>query len=113
MLDWLVAPAYAQEAAQQPNVLVQFAPFLIIFFIFYFLMIRPQKKRMMEEQNLLNSLNKGDEVYTKAGIIGTITGLTEKVVTLEISQGVKMKVLRSQIGGLAQRLFDKKEPASP
>jgi preprotein translocase subunit YajC len=111
-MDWLFAPAFAQEAVEQPNFLVQFAPFIVIFFIFYFLMIRPQKKRMMEEQNLLNSLNKGDEIYTKSGIIGTITGLTEKVVTLEVSQGVKMKVLRSHVAGLAQKLFDKKEPAN-
>lgn len=112
MLNWLISDAQAQEAAQQPNVLVQFAPFIVIFFIFYFLMIRPQKKRMMEEQNMLNSLNKGDEIYTKSGIIGTIVGLTEKIVTLEVSQGVKMKVLRSQVAGLAQKLFDKKEPAN-
>lgn len=112
MLNWLISDVQAQEAAAaQPNVLMQFAPFIAIFAIFYFLMIRPQKKKMMEEQNLLNSLNKGDEIYTKSGIIGTIVGLTEKVVTLEVSQGVKMKVLRSQIAGLAQKLFEKNEMA--
>ncbi len=111
MLNWLVSDVHAQEAAAQPNVLMQFAPFIAIFAIFYFLMIRPQKKKMMEEQNLLNSLNKGDEIYTKSGIIGTIVGLTEKVVTLEVSQGVKMKILRSQISGLAQKLFEKNETA--
>jgi preprotein translocase subunit YajC len=96
----------AQEAGEQPNALMQFAPFILIFFIFYFLMIRPQKKRLDEENKLLAALNKGDEIYTKSGILGTITGVTEKVITIEIADGVKMKVLKSQIGGLAKRLFE-------
>ena len=77
--------------------------------IFYFLMIRPQKKKLDEEKALIAGLAKGDEVYTKSGIIGTIYGLTDSVVTLEVSEGTKMKVLKSHIGGLAKKLFEKPE----
>ena len=59
---------------------------------------------MEEEKKLLESLNKGDEVFTKSGLIGTICGLTEKVVTLQV-EGAKIKVLRTQIGGEAKNIF--------
>ena len=68
-------------------------------------MIKPQKKRLQEEQNLIAALGKGDEVFTKSGMLGKIAGLTDKIVTLEISDGVKIKVLKSQIGGLANKIF--------
>lgn len=102
-----------QAAAQQPSPLASLVPFALIFVVFYFLLIRPQKKRMQEEQTLLGSLGKGDEVYTKSGLIGIIAGLTDKVVTLEVSDGVKVKVLRGQIGGLYQKLFEKPSTPTP
>lgn len=108
-MDFLISTAHAQEAAGNANPLVSFLPFVIIFVIFYFLMIKPQKKKMEQEQKLLDSLQKGDEVFTKAGILGTIYGLTDKVVTLEVSDGVKIKLLRSQVGGLSKQIFEKKE----
>ena len=100
--------AQAQNTAQQ-NPVMSFLPFIIIFVIFYFLMIRPQKKKLEEEQSMLKALKNGDEIYTKSGLIGTIAGQTEKVITLEVAQGVKMKILKSQIGGLASKIFEKKE----
>jgi preprotein translocase subunit YajC len=113
MLDLLIETAHAQgaAAAQAPNPLVSFAPFVVIFIIFYFLMIRPQKKKMDQEQQMLNALSKGDEIYTKSGLIGTVTGLTEKIVTLEIAEGVKVKMLKHQIAGFAKALFEKREEA--
>lgn len=99
----------AKAAANQPNPIMTFMPFVLIFGIFYFLIIRPQKKKMQQEESMLGALNKGDEIYTKSGIIGTIHGLTDKVVTLEVSEGVKIKILRGQIGGLAKKIFETKE----
>lgn len=107
--DLFFSTAHAQDAAAQPNAFMQFAPLIVIFFIFYFLMIRPQKKRLEEEKKMMDALTKGDEIFTKSGMIGTITGLTEKIITLEVSEGVKIKVLRSQVGGPAKTLFEKKE----
>jgi preprotein translocase subunit YajC len=114
MFNLLISNTYAQTAAaagQQPNGIMQFLPFVIIFAIFYFMMIRPQKKKMDQEQNMIAALKKGDEVYTKSGILGAITGLTDKIITLEIAEGVKIKVLKHQVAGLSKPLFEKKEEA--
>ena len=106
MFDLFVSSAHAQAAAtpaQSP--FMSFIPFVLIFVVMYFLMIRPQKKRMQEEANLLSKLSHGDEVYTKSGILGKVTGIAEKVVTLETDGGSRMKVLKSHIGGLTTQLF--------
>ena len=72
-------------------------------------MIRPEAKKQKEQKALMDALQKGDEVYTSFGILGTVVGMTEKVITLEISENAKVKVLRSQIAGLSSKLFEKKE----
>lgn len=106
MIDLFISSAEAQTAATgNQNGLASFLPFVVIFAIFYFLMIRPQKKKLEEEQAMLTTLGKGDEIFTKSGILGTITGMTDKIITLEVSDGIKFKVLRSQIGGLASKIF--------
>ena len=108
MFDFLIATAHAQTAqggAPAQPAWVSFMPFVLIFLVMYFLMIRPQKKRMEEEQSFINKLSHGDEVYTKSGILGKITGISEKVVTLELEGGTKMKVLKSHIGGSAASLL--------
>lgn len=81
--------------------LLQFAPFVLIFVVFYFLLIRPQQKKQKELQAMLQALKKGDEVVTTGGVIGKITGLTDQTVTLEVQEKVRMKVLRSHITGKA------------
>jgi preprotein translocase subunit YajC len=104
---FLTNQAFAQAATQnQANPLMQFLPLVLVFVIFYFLMLRPQKKKFEEEQNMLSKLQKGDEIYTKSGLIGTVYGLTDKIVTLEASEGVKIKVLRSQVGGLLKSVLE-------
>ena len=110
MLDLILSSAQAQDAAANPamnqNPMMQFLPFILVFGIFYFLMIKPQKKKLEQEQAMLKGLTKGDEIYTKAGLLGTIVGLTEKIVTLEVASGVKLKVIRSQIAGKSNGLFE-------
>jgi preprotein translocase subunit YajC len=102
--------AFAQTpAGPQQNPIMSFVPFVLVFVVFYFLMIKPQKKRLQEEQAMMTALGKGDEVFLKSGMLGTVSGMTEKLVTLEISDGVKVKVLKSQIGGLAKKIFEAKE----
>ena len=87
----------ASGAPPQPGLFGMLMPFLVMFAVVYFLMIRPQQKKMKEQQALLSSLNHGDEVLTNSGILGKVTGIAEKVVTLEIAENVKVKMLKSQV----------------
>jgi preprotein translocase subunit YajC len=105
-MDFLISNAYAQTAAapaQSP--LMSMIPFVLVFVVMYFFMIRPQKKKLQEEQSFLSKLAHGEEVFTKSGILGKITGITEKVVTLELEGGTKMKVLKSHIGGSSKLIL--------
>ncbi len=77
--------------------LASFIPIILIFVVFYFLLIRPQQKKARQQQDFLHNLKKGQEVVTNGGIIGRITGLTDTVVTLEIADGLRVKVNRSSI----------------
>jgi len=79
--------------------IAQFAPLILIFVVFYFLLIRPQQKKAKEHQNYLANLKKGDRVITGGGIHGVIASLTDTVVTLEIAENVRIKVSRSAIAG--------------
>ncbi len=83
----------------QPSTIEMFLPFIAIFVIFYFLIIRPQSKRMKQHEGFLKDLKRGDQVISDSGIIGTIDGLTEQFVTLEIAPDVKVKMLRKKITG--------------
>jgi preprotein translocase subunit YajC len=77
-------------------------PFLLAFFaIFYFMIIRPQSKRMKDQDKFLSGLKKGDQVVTNGGLIGTIDSLNDRLATIEIADGVKVKVLRKQIAASA------------
>ena len=82
-----------------PSTLETIAPFVMMLFIAYFLIIRPQQRRSQEQTKLRDSLKRGDEVLTTGGIMGTIDGITESTVTLLIAQGTKIKILRSAIAG--------------
>jgi preprotein translocase subunit YajC len=83
-------------------------PLIMIFVIFYFILIRPQQKKAKQHQEFLNRLKRGDEVITSGGIYGKVTGLTDKVITLEVANNVRIKVSRNQIAGLKEE--EKEEP---
>jgi preprotein translocase subunit YajC len=72
---------------------------LLMFAVIYFMLIRPQSKKRKEHQTWLDSLQRGDTVITQGGIIGKVTGVADKVVTLEVAHDVRMRVLRSHILG--------------
>jgi len=65
--------------------------------IFYFLMIRPQQKRQKEHKNFLDNLKKGDKVITSGGLYGTITGITDDAITIEIAEKVRVKVEKGTV----------------
>ncbi|PXF56852.1 MAG: preprotein translocase subunit YajC [Deltaproteobacteria bacterium] len=95
-IAYAMAPPSGSEGG---NPLTAFLPLIIIFAIFYFLLIRPQQKRAKDQRNFLDSLSRGEEVVTNGGLIGKITGLTDNVVTLEVADKVRVKVVRAQIAG--------------
>ena len=100
MLDFLISPAYAQAAAQQPNALVQFAPLAILVVLFYFMLIRPQMKRSKEMREMLGKLAKGDEVITGGGLAGRITAIGEVFLTIEIADKVEIKVQKQSVSAV-------------
>lgn len=77
-------------------------PLLLMFVVFYFILIRPQQKQARRLQEFIRNLKLGDRVVTSGGLHGTITGLTETTVTLEIADKIRVKVTRSAIGGSSQ-----------
>ncbi|MGE4133502.1 MAG: preprotein translocase subunit YajC [Bdellovibrionales bacterium] len=102
--------AWAQAATpgHGPNILEQFFPFIAIFVVFYFFMIRPQQRRAQADKKFREDLKRGDSVVTEGGILGHIDGLTDQFVTLQIANGVKIKVLRSMIMAGAKEELEKK-----
>ena len=95
--------AYAQAgAAGQPSIFEQLIPFGFVFLIFYFLIIRPQGKKQKKHQDFLVGLKRGDEVLTASGMLGTVEGIPAQFITLEIADGVRIKMLKNQVSGLAK-----------
>lgn len=90
------------------NMLLQIAPLVLIFIVFYFLMIRPQSKRMKEHQNMITNLKRGDNVVLSSGMIGKIVRVEDKEVGVEIAQGVTVKVVK----GMIAEVRAKGEPAA-
>jgi len=99
LLDFFIASAYAQDAAQ-PGGLMSFLPLIIIFVIFYFLLIRPQMKRAKEHKKLVSELGNGDEVVTNGGLLGRITKVGESFVTVELADNVQIQVQRHAISSI-------------
>ncbi len=77
-------------------------PLILIFFVFYFLLIRPQQKKVREHQKLLDALKRGDEIITSGGIHGTISAIKGNVVDLKIAEGVKVVISKSAISAVVK-----------
>lgn len=93
------APAGGSPAGCAGGGLSSFVPLILMFVIFYFMLIRPQQKKAKEHQNFLGGLKKGDQVVTRGGVVGRVTGVTDTMVTLEVQEKVRMRVLKSYIDG--------------
>ncbi|MCP4677862.1 MAG: preprotein translocase subunit YajC [Deltaproteobacteria bacterium] len=79
---------------QDPTMIIMM---LAMVAVFYFLLIRPQQKKAKEHQNMLGELKKGDEVVTGGGLVGKVTGISDKLLTLEVSEKVRVRVVKSQV----------------
>ncbi len=98
----LITPAFAQAAgaavAAPMDILIQIAPFAIIFIIMYFLIIRPQQQRAKEQKTLVQGARRGDTVVTTGGLIGKVTkAIDDNEVEMEIAPNVRVRLARSGI----------------
>ncbi|ARE38498.1 Preprotein translocase subunit [Rhodovulum sp. P5] len=102
-------PAFAQAAGGGAmGAFGSFVPLILIFAIMYFLLIRPQQKKMKEHKAMVDSLRRGDQVVTQGGLIGKVSKVKDdEEVEVEIAEGVKVRVIR---GTIAQ-VINKTEPA--
>jgi preprotein translocase subunit YajC len=91
------------------NAIGQFLPLILIFAIMYFLLIRPQQKKMKEHQKMVSDLRRGDQVVTQGGLIGKVSKIKDdNEVEVELAEGVKVRVVRSTIA----QVLSKTEPAA-
>lgn len=105
-----VTPAYAQAAGGAPAGFDLFSllPLILIFVVFWFLLIRPQQKKMKQHREMIAAIRRGDRVLTAGGIIGTVTKvLGDAELQVEIAEGVRVKVARATIS----EVLAKTEPA--
>lgn len=95
---------------QASNPLINLFPFIVIFVIFYFLLIRPQKEKEKQHQKMLANLNKNDEVVTSSGIHGTVVAVKDKTVILRIDDNVKIELEKNCIAYVKKQVNLAREP---
>jgi len=103
LIDLMIAPAYAQNAAAPApfgSDLMAFLPMIAIFVVFYFLLIRPQQKKAKEARAMLEALQKGDEIVTAGGVLGKISKIGEQYLTVEVANGTEIMVQRGAVSQL-------------
>lgn len=98
-----ITPAFAQASGAtglgSPDMLIQFAPFVVIFAIMYFLILRPQQRRAKEQRDMVQGARRGDTIVTTGGLIGKITKATDNSeVEVEVAPNVRVRIARSGIG---------------
>ena len=100
LLDLIISPAAAQSAPAQGSPLSLVVMMVLFFAVFYFMAIRPQMKRAKEHRALLSGLSKGDEVIAAGGVAGRVEDLGEHFVSIEIANGVVIKVQKNAISAV-------------
>jgi preprotein translocase subunit YajC len=109
----LISPAYAQAAGGEPSFLVSLLPLILIFIVFWFLLIRPQQKRMREHREMVQATKKGDKVITSGGIYGTVARVVDdNSLEVEIAPNVKVKLARPTISENLTRAEQSQTPSA-
>lgn len=109
-----ITPAFAQAGpGGGSNFLVQLLPFLLIFVIIYFLIIRPQQKRQKQHQEMIANVRRGDTVVMAGGIVGKITKVVDDgEAMIEIAEGVRIKIMKGMISEVRAKGEPVKEDAA-
>ncbi|MFD1251880.1 MULTISPECIES: preprotein translocase subunit YajC [Devosia] len=103
-----VTPAFAQDGAAAPggmaDIFIQLMPIALLVLIFWLLIFRPQQKRLKAQQAMLGAIRRGDTVVTTGGIVGKVTKAVDgEDLEVEVSQGVKVKVVRGMIADVRSK----------
>lgn len=106
-----VTPAFAQASATPAAgglaggtaAYAQFIPLLLVFVIMYFLILRPQQKKMSQHRTMVAALKKGDTVVTQGGLIGKVAAVRDDELDVEIAQGVRVRVVRATVAQVVDR----------
>jgi len=107
LLTVAAAPAFAQGAGPM-SAITSFVPLILIFAIMYFLLIRPQQKKVKDHQKMVEALRRGDQVITQGGLVGKVVKVKEDgEVEVELAENVKVRVIKSTIA----QVLSKTEPA--
>lgn len=95
----MISVAYAAGPAggDTMSFLMSVAPLILIFIVFYFLLIMPQQKKAKQHKQMLESIQKGDDVITSGGIHGKVVGITDQVLTIDVGEKMKIKVSKEFI----------------
>ncbi|MCP5153892.1 MAG: preprotein translocase subunit YajC [Ectothiorhodospiraceae bacterium] len=99
-MDLLIPNAYAQGGPGGPGLIEAMLPFLVLFAVFWFLLIRPQQKKVKEHRKMVEALSKGDEVVTNGGLLGKVSKVGDAFVTIEIADGTEVRVQRMAVAAL-------------
>ena len=98
------------QTTPQPTTMEQLFPWILLGVFFYFILIRPQQKKAKTHNQFLSNLKRGDEVLTASGIFGSIEGLTDQFVILEVAENVRIRVMKSQIASHTKSLENGEKP---
>ena len=112
----LITPAYAQAAAggDANSMLMSLLPFALIFVIMYFLILRPQQKKVKDHAELVKNIRRGDTVVTTGGLVGKVTKVVDDdQIEFEISDGVRVRQMRQMISGVRAKGEPAKEKIEP
>jgi preprotein translocase subunit YajC len=113
----MITPAYAQGVGGvSPDLMYQLLPFVLIFVIMYFLILRPQQKRAKQHQEMVKNLRRGDTLITSGGLVGKVTKVVDDdQVEIEIADGVRVRQVRSMVADVrakSEPVKDDKSAAS-
>ena len=112
MFDVLLQAATEAGAKGQSNIFMTIIPFVLIFVVFYFFLIRPQNKKQKETEKMISALKKGDKVVTIGGIHGVVTNTKEETIFIRVDDNTKIEINRSAVASVISDKVEKKDEDS-
>ncbi len=99
-MEFFIQSAWAESAPADGGGFMSLIPLIILFVVFYFLLIRPQTKRMKEHKQMVDSLAKGDEIVTNGGLLGKIINIGDNFIVIELAPNLEVKIQRQAVASV-------------